>query len=37
MQQTETEDFPPDPRVSSTLDELDIPYECDPQPGVSRP
>lgn len=32
-QQTETEDFPPDPRVSSALDELDIPYECDPSTG----
>jgi hypothetical protein len=31
--QTETEDFPTDPRVSSALDELDIPYTCNPATG----
>ena len=31
--QTETQDFAPDSRVSSALDALDIPYECDPSTG----
>jgi hypothetical protein len=30
---TETQDFAPDSRVSSALDALDIPYECDPSTG----
>jgi hypothetical protein len=30
---TETEDFPADPRVSSALDELDIPYQFHPATG----
>jgi hypothetical protein len=30
---TESEDFSQDPRVSSALDALDIPYECDPSTG----
>ena len=32
-QQTETEDFPADPRVSSALDELDIPCHFNPATG----
>jgi hypothetical protein len=31
--QTETQDFPADPRVSSALDELDIPYQFHPATG----
>ena len=30
---TESEDFAQDSRVSSALDALDIPYECDPSTG----
>lgn len=31
--QSESQDFPADPRVSSALDELDIPYNYDPSTG----
>jgi hypothetical protein len=31
--QTETQDFATDSRVTTALDELDIPYECNPSTG----